>query len=83
MSMKKSRKLARLKNYWIWLGWKEGCCFMLVNSFLEGHLKCVSGYPRDLACCYLQLPFEDENVNTNIVIVPVIMLGMTITRGFF
>lgn len=41
------------------------------------------GYPRDLAHCYLQLPFEDENLNTNIVIVPVIMLDMTITGGFF
>lgn len=41
------------------------------------------GYPRDLACCYLQSLFEDGNLNTNIAIVPVITLEMTITGGFF
>lgn len=79
----KEQEISQAKELLDMAGLEGRVLFYACKLFLEGHLKCVSGYPRDLACCYLQLPFEDENVNTNIVIVPVIMLGMTITRGFF
>lgn len=40
------------------------------------------GYPRDPACCSLQLPFEDGSLNTDIVIVPEVMLAMMVASGF-